>query len=320
MNISSALGKAFAIFVFIGLASCKKDRQQQYFSPLAGGYSILVNKGNVLVSGFKSDNRQQISTQYWINGEIANSSGFTELVEKQSGYRQSVDDQFRTVYTYKDLNGQLQNYRFDQVSLRTGGKLFYYKNDSIVEMKNDSLGTISSVAINNAQSYFAGTFGKIISSETGKELSPVTPFVWDGNSSIILLPVPKAAVYFQGVSTIYLASANEFYVGGRFNVPMYWKNTDPVVLDERYGEVWQITKSGSDVYAVGLVNKYNSNSTEHTACYWKNGQLHELEDRAQAYGIFVDGEDVYVTGATGNVPIDYKPCYWKNGVRVDLPM
>ena len=101
---------------------------------------------------------------------------------------------------------------------------------------------------------------------------------------------------------------------------MYWKNTDPVVLDKRFGEVWQITKSGSDIYAVGLINKYNSNSTGHTACFWKNGTLYELEDNAQAYGIFLDGNDIYVTGSVGKVPAHYRPCYWKNGVRVDLPM
>ncbi|MNT94142.1 hypothetical protein D3C86_1553020 [compost metagenome] len=91
-------------------------------------------------------------------------------------------------------------------------------------------------------------------------------------------------------------------------------------MDDRYGEVLQITQSKNDIYAVGLINKYQSNSTRHTACYWKNGTLYELEDNAQASGIYIDGEDVYVTGSTGDVPLNYKPCYWKNGVRVDLPI
>lgn len=317
--MKTTLTKALALFALIGLASCKKDKQQPVFYTLASGRSILVSNGNVLVTGFKSET-QKFSTKYWINGEAADQAKFTALVPNQSGYREAVDEQFRQVYTYKDANGALQNYQFDQGSLLKNGKIFYYKNNTLINMATDSIGTVSQIAFHNGQSYFAGALGKIISSAPSDYLRPTTPFVWDGHSTMTLLPLPKQSFNFQGVSNLYLASANETYVGGLCNVPMYWKNTEPVVLDERYGEIWQITKSGSDVYAVGLVNKYNSNSTGHTACYWKNGQLQELEDRAQAYGIFVDGQDVYVTGATGNVPIDYRPCYWKNGVRVDLPM
>ncbi|MEJ2881623.1 hypothetical protein [Pedobacter sp. GR22-6] len=319
MTTSSTLGKALLFLAVIGLAGCKKENEQQLRFTLASGYSISVNNGNVLVNGFKNDNNT-FSTKYWVNAKVSSPSGFTALVKNQTGYRQSVDDQFRAVYSYKDLNGQLQNYQFDQGSLAKGGKMFYYKNDALVNMDTDSIGTISCVAFYNGQSYFAGALGKITSSEAGNYLRPLTPFVWDGHSSMILLPLPKQTFNFQGVSSIYIPGPNEIYVGGRCSVPMYWKNTEPVVLDERYGEVWQITKSGSDVYAVGLINKRNSNSTGHTACYWKNGKLQELEDLAQAYGIFINGEDVYVTGSVGNVPIDYKPCYWKNGVRVDLPM
>jgi hypothetical protein len=77
--------------------------------------------------------------------------------------------------------------------------------------------------------------------------------------------------------------------------------------------------TGSNDYAAGYYNKANSNSTGHTACYWKNSELFELEDDAQAYGIFIDGTDVCVAGSTGNVPTQYSACYWKNGIRVNLP-
>ncbi len=319
-KISSVLCRTFFFLAFIGgLVCCKKGNSNDDKGPLAGGYSILVNKGNVLVSGFRAEGGN-VNTKYWVNGDNSNQATFTGLVGNQSGYRQSVDKKSRTVYTYKNLDGTLQNYQFNQGSLANEGKIFYYKDNTMISMKGDNIGNISAVDFYSGRPYFGGFLGEITSSETGKVLRPITPFVWDGNSSFTLLSLPKNVLYFKGVSTIYASGSDEFYVGGFCGMPVYWKNEEPVVLDERYGEVWQITKSGSDVYAVGLINKYNSNSTGHTACYWKNGKLHELEDRAQAFGIYVDGDDIYVSGAVGNVPASYRPCYWKNGERVDLPM
>ena len=314
------LRKAFTLLVLIGLlASCKKDVAPGS-SPLAGGYSILVNNGNVLVSGFRSE-KGVLSTKYLINGKTAEQSRFTELVGNQLAYRQAVDEQYRNVYAYKDRAGEIQNYRFDQGNGAEEGRMFYYKNNSIVRMANDSIGVLTCVTFYDDKPTFAGSLGKKVSSISGgMSYSPKKAFIWDGHSPLIELLLPVQSTLFWGVSTIYSNSPNEFYVGGLCGVPMYWKNTDPIVLDNRFGEIWQITKSGSDIYAVGLINKYNSNSTGHTACFWKNGVLHELEDNAQAYGIFLDGNDIYVTGAVGNVPANYRPCYWKNGVRVDLPM
>ena len=316
-----ALRKAFILLVVIGLlAGCKKNDPTVKDGPLAAGYSISVNNGNVLVSGFKSE-KGTVSTKYWVNGESGDQSRFNELVGNQQAYRQAVDERYRTGYIYKDKNGEIQRYRFEQGNGSEEGRLLFYKNNSIVRMGNDSIGVMTSVTFYNDKPFFAGSLGKKSPAITGGlSYSPKKAFIWDGDSPLTELLLPAESTLFWGVSTIYSNSPNEFYVGGLCGVPMYWKNTDPVVLDKRFGEVWQITKSGSDIYAVGLINKHNSNSTGHTACFWKNGTLYELEDNAQAYGIFLDGNDIYVTGAFGDVPARYRPCYWKNGVRVDLPM
>jgi len=320
-SFTFVLRKAFILFVVIGLfASCKKNDLTVNDEPLAGGYSILVNKGNILVSGFRSE-KGMFSTKYWVNGESVDQSRFTELVANQQAYRQAVDEKYRTGYVYKDSNGEIQRYRFEQGSGGEEGHIRYYKNNSMIQMGNDSIGVMTSVTFYNDKPYFAGSLGKKSPGITGGlSYSPKKALIWDGDSPLTELLLPAESTLFWGVSTIYSNSPNEFYVGGLCGVPMYWKNTDPVVLDKRFGEVWQITKSGSDIYAVGLINKHNSNSTGHTACFWKNGMLYELEDDAQAYGIFLDGNDIYVTGAVGDVPARYRPCYWKNGVRVDLPM
>lgn len=323
-SIVSIAGKAFSLLVLIALLiSCRKDHSTEDATggPLAGGYSILVNNGNVLVSGYRTEG-SRLSSKYWINGQSAEQVAFTAQVGNQLAYREAVDEQYRTGYTYKDRNGEIQKYRFNQIGTSAAnGRMFYYKNNSAVHLESDSIGIMTSVTFYDDKPVFAGSLGKMTAGVTGSiSFHPEAAFVWDGHSPLTGLSLPPKTTFFQGISTIYSAGPNEFYVGGLCGVPMYWKNTEPVVLDTRYGEVWQITKSGSDVYAVGLINKHNSNSTGHTACYWKNGMLHELEDGAQAYGIYIDGDDIYVSGAVGNVPASYRPCYWKNGVRVDLPM
>ncbi|SEN96809.1 hypothetical protein SAMN05216436_1277 [bacterium A37T11] len=310
----------YSLFIFaVLLGSCSKDNSTPNNGPLAAGYSILVNNGQVLVSGFLSENGR-VTTRYWVNDKKVDSTGFTGLVGNQSIFRVAVDDQFRTGYTYKDNAGVIQSYRFNQGTGAENGHIFYYLNNSMVRMNNDSIGILSTVSFHDNTPIFAGSLGVLINNAMNRSIQPKTAFVWDGHSPINELVRPEQSTLFWGVSAVYAVGTNEVYVGGLCGIPMYWKNSDPVVLDSRYGEVWQITKSGPDVYAVGLLNKHNSNSTGHTACYWKNGTLYELEDNAQAYAICIDGEDVYISGAVGNVPVNYHPCYWKNGVRVDLPM
>ncbi len=276
-----------------------------------------MNNGKVCISGY-AYNGIKYSTKYWIDDINTDATNFVNAINTGSIYRESVDEEFRTVYVYKNLIGEIEIYKFDQGSLVEGGKLFYYKNNSMINMDTTALGTVSSVFVSQGREYFAGFFGKIIVGEGGESLSPTTPFYWDSNSKPVVLQVPGES-FFGGVSTIYVSENDDIYVGGLMSLPMYWENSGAIVLNTLYGEVWQIKVSGADVYAVGLYNKNNSNSTGHTACYWKNGELIELEDNAQASGIFIDGDDIYIAGSVGRVPVDYKACYWKNGVLIDLP-
>ncbi|MBJ7880400.1 hypothetical protein [Gelidibacter salicanalis] len=309
----------FLLIIALLLTGCQSDNIDplENNQPLASAYSIFINEGKLLISGFAARDGQ-LNTQYWVDSEVVNQTDFENLVNNRTLYREAVDDKYRTVYAYKDEQGELQKHQFDQGSLSEDGRVFFYKNDVIKKLDTVSLGTISALTFFDDKPYYIGYFGTIEPTEAGNSLSRETPFIWKEDSTFNELPLPPQVNSFQGTTNLYVHNQNEFYVGGLVSFPMYWKNFEPVVLDKRYGEVWQITKSGTDVYAVGLINKSNSNSTGHTACYWKNQELVELEDDAQAYGIFVEGGDVYVSGAVGHKPVNYRPCYWKNGVRVDL--
>lgn len=311
-------GSPFLLIILLLMGCSNDDDGSTNARPYANTFSILVNdKWDVLVSGFAQKNGE-LQNIFWVDGEQVDATAFSERVGNGMVYREAVDAKFRKVYAHKGLDGQSRKYQFDQGSLLEEGTLFYYRNNTMIKLDSDSIGTVTAITFVGDSPAFAGSFGKIKSTGVGEALFPVTPFFWDGADSFTELPLPANTFNFGGTSSVYLESEDEFYVGGLCGFPMYWKNTEAVILDERYGEVHQITKSGSDVYAVGSFNKYGSNSTGHTAAYWKNGELIELGDNAQAYGIYIDGNDVYVTGSVGQIPIDYKPCYWKNGVRVDL--
>ncbi|MDT7828287.1 hypothetical protein RQM65_06395 [Pricia sp. S334] len=315
----------FLLLGLLFLSGCTKDRiDPNGIGPgttsysLASAQSIFIDSGKLLITGY-ANNSGHFSTRYWADSISIDRSEFIESVDNGTVFRESVDESYRTVYSYKDLKGENQKYRFDQGSLFRGGQNFFYKNDSIITLDTIAIGTVSSLSFLEGAPYYAGYFGKIVKTEAGDALSPVTPFIWNGGPALLELPLPSEEAFFQGTSNVHVEGPNEFYVGSRGSLPAYWKNTEPIVLDTRYGEVWQVTKSGTDVYAVGLINKDGSNSTGHTACYWKNEELVELEEDAQAYGIFVDGDDIYVSGSVGRVPVEYTPCFWKNGIRVDLP-
>lgn len=73
--------------------------------------------------------------------------------------------------------------------------------------------------------------------------------------------------------------------------------------------------SNNDVYLAGSM--LAGSPHYYTATYWKNGKLSFLTDTSNntgsdAYSIFIDGSDVYISGSIGT--FDTEASYWKNGV------
>jgi hypothetical protein len=101
------------------------------------------------------------------------------------------------------------------------------------------------------------------------------------------------------------------------------------MLDTRAaGQAKSIFVSAGDVYVAGWTSMHKGG--ELIPCYWKNGDRIDLDlmlltknaDGGVAYSIFVDGDKIYVCGATSCYidlwNINIVPCLWKNGVRTDL--
>lgn len=74
--------------------------------------------------------------------------------------------------------------------------------------------------------------------------------------------------------------------------------------------------TGPNVYTCGFEF---SPTGANVAKLWKNGELVELSNPEDKFAtsIFVDGEDVYVSGY-GTGPYDYRGYYWKNGNQVAI--
>jgi len=79
------------------------------------------------------------------------------------------------------------------------------------------------------------------------------------------------------------------------------------------------TKTTVDVYVVGYAIAGNG---AEIAVYWKNGKIIRLSDslsNSRAYGIAVQGNDVYAVGYTHDATYSVvKAIYWKNGVGTFL--
>lgn len=310
------ISKTLILILAITFFSCKTD-QPDYDFKTTTALSIFVKDGKVGTSSLVNEN-YKIYTEYWIDSTKTDFEGLKALLPAGNYFRTSIDKNYWASTVYRKTNGEAVTYNFPRrYTSHPDNQLIYYKEDEKNIMDTTALGAIHAVDA-AGEEVFTGFFGRETYSESGSYLEPRVPFTWDGNDKITVLPMPSNYFYFQGVSCIHKAG-NDVYVAGKMDFPMYWKNKEVVRLHEEYGEVNQIKVVGNDVYAVGFYNKRNSSQGNHTACYWKNGTLVELEDAAIAYSIFIDGNDVYVAGAKGRYDGEYKACYWKNGEKVMLP-
>lgn len=160
------------------------------------------------------------------------------------------------------------------------------------------------------------------------------PVYWEGETIHELSRIDSScagyanAIVVEG-GDIHIAGTT-FECGGAGSsakpVAAYWKNgvrTDlerPASHAQDASEAQQLILANGDVYIAGYVTGDHGP----LAVYWHNGRLVSLNElpyggtRARASNIYVDGSDVYVSGA---VLFDSPfPVYWKNGEVFPLPI
>lgn len=125
-----------------------------------------------------------------------------------------------------------------------------------------------------------------------------------------------------GVRGLYLSGYSlDFTSSAGIGQAYYLKDGNKEILSpDKLGVATAVFVSGSDVYVSGFY--VDASSTHITGCYWKNGEITDLDsgdNDANASAIYVDGEDVHVAGyytdATSGKMV---AAYWKNGVLTAL--
>ena len=125
---------------------------------------------------------------------------------------------------------------------------------------------------------------------------------------------------------IHIAGTTRLCATGGTPVAAYWKNgvrTDlerPAAHAHEASEAQQVIVVNENVYIAGYVTGDHGP----LPVYWLNGQLVYLNSipyegtKARASNIYVDGSDVYVSGAA--LFDTAYPVYWKNGTAYELPL
>jgi len=202
----------------------------------------------------------------------------------------------------------------------------YWKNGQRVSLPIDTpidYGAVYGIAISGSDVYMAGN-------------SYIYAVYWK-NGELIQIADGEA----RGIAV----SGNGVYTCGYhflFDAPIpsyrprmgaaYWKNGEIVELAED-AYATGIAVLGNDVYVCGyryeLIPIYDEKQRpeggmvdwregEKEAVYWKNGQQITLAQNAQATGIAVSGNDVYICGYTNPDSDTPTAVYWKNKQQIVL--
>lgn len=307
----------------IVLASCNlsQDVELENFK-LSSGLSIFAtDEGKVGVSILVNENYRP-GTEFWLDGSFVKQEEFKASMPAKSHFRTTANlNDYLATYVFKKDDDEYVEYKFFRnYILDVNNSFFYYKNGEKNKLDTVAYGVFHS-AYHTEKEIIAGFFGNHIADPYyGSMLQPTKPYYIDAEGKWHFPKMPEQYNYFNGISGVHV-NGDDVYISGLMNYPMYWKNDTPVRLEAStyYGEVSQMFVHDEDVYAVGFIDKPSANVTGHTACYWKNGKLVELQDGAVAQSVFVDKEgNLYIGGATGVYDKEYKACYWKNGERVDF--
>jgi hypothetical protein len=164
--------------------------------------------------------------------------------------------------------------------------------------------------------------------------SVTVPVYWQGANAVTELS--RIDPSCNGYANTVVVSGQDTHIAGttfvcsadlkvRTPVAAYWKNgqrTDldrPVAHSQSASEAQQVFLANGSVYIAGYVTGDNGPAP----VYWKDGEIVYLTDipndtQARASNIYVDGSDVYVTGAA--LSGSPHPIYWKNGKASVLPV
>lgn len=203
-------------------------------------------------------------------------------------------------------------YVVGDIATKNGKQIAVYWKNGVLTKLTDSLQSSFgyAIAINGNDIYVSGT----VDDENYK----TTAVYWKNGVMNML----SASLLDGSVTRGIVVNGNDVYVAGIIRGTqggLYWKNGVPVAATGNTNNIVasSIALSQNDVFIAG----WSVLSDNHTlaATYWKNGsQIVLANTYSNAYGIAVDGSNVYVAGANIYSSGSSNAIYWKNGSPILL--
>jgi len=140
---------------------------------------------------------------------------------------------------------------------------------------------------------------------------------WKNGVPINLSATYPDAVVYNSVGFGMAMSGNDVYVCGvlytsKGNIPLYWKNEQPIILTPGTGQATGIAVVGNNVYVSGVLQSDNGSNY---GVVWNNGVISYLTQGltySYANTLVVSGQNVHVGGYIYQDGKTYAT-YWKNG-------
>lgn len=244
-----------------------------------------------------SESRNQYQPLYWKNGDW------------HPFQRENIGDFIFHAFTMG--NGQL-HVAGEKLYSSSRSTVFHWNDNIFDELsESNSFASGKEIAVSGGDIYVGGI---------KKESSSVMAVGYWKNGNWNELS--RGSVGNTDGGPIVIRDNDTYYAGVVNGSPKYWKNSTEFSLE---GETAAVTgmavATNGDVYVAGY-----SYDIPNVALYWKNGErviLGKGEGNSNATDIFVDDNDVYVSGweivnlSTGGRSKSIAR-YWKNGESVDL--
>jgi hypothetical protein len=171
--------------------------------------------------------------------------------------------------------------------------------------------TPTGITVHNNKVYICGTAGGFATN---------SPIVWNGDGSVYKVLTEKSAVSVNQI----LFDGDDLYLCGSNSTNRtyltYWKNDIPysIVNTTANNTAYNtIAVVGNNVYTAGIDEADDGLN----AAYWKNGLETVLAQKAIAYKMAANGDDIYIVGESISSYnyYDYDAVYWLNGTLIKLP-
>ena len=335
---------SFILFFF--MYSCERDSNSQ-----SSGEQLISGR-KIYIAGSSYNSSGDMTACYWVDGtryELSGGAWATDItVSYGIVYTSGTSESYNACYWINQerydlpgLGGEAEAIAVDGDDIYVAGWYnngsCYWKNGQKIDLTINRDSQAFAIGVRNNGSVYIG--GYYMNND-----HYIIPCFWKDGNSRTNLPVPNGG---DGeVYDIAFMDGNMRYYGGYVlktsnfagytPTAAYWRHTTRTNLPlggstmDIYGAIGNsITIDGEDIYIAGYRDWFGDTGQDgpsggYTPQYWKNGEIHDLEEGMRtdfgtgaAYDIKIAGGDILVVGVAprdtiNNISLE-SACIWLNG-------